>query len=498
MIEADPLHRSRLLIVDDDAAAVQIARRILSAYDDVRFALSGEDALRLAAEAPPDLVLLDEEMPGMSGLEVCRAFQADERLREVPIVFLTARSEGAMELLALDSGAVDFLTKPVVPALVTARVRAQLRLRQLAKAQHQLTGELELALSAGRLGAWQWDIQQGEMRWHESMTALRGQSAATIRRFQDHLVELSDEDQKAVRQAAESSLRGEKDVQVEYQLRVGNDLRQIRLRITAMHDSLGLVERLLGVEQDITDWRRSTAQLQSANRQLEQFVSFASHDLRAPVRQMSSFAALVRRKMERGQVADVPSLLDEIESAGVRLQDLTRSFLDLARHRVAEPGEWRLVDMSQLVSQVAADLAELARERDTVITVLPMAEAYAPVNLIAHVWRNLIANAIRHQKAEQRAVRAGETTLDGRKAYYVEDNGTQRFSLDLDGASHPRREGPTAGEAGLGLDICRKVVRVLGGQMRLLSDGQHPNRIVFTFGDTAESEQATSRGAPNR
>ncbi|WP_240456815.1 diguanylate cyclase domain-containing protein [Acidovorax sp. 1608163] len=83
-------------------------------------------------ESAPDLVLLDAEMPGMSGYEVCEAIRADATLADIPVIFVTGHGETDAEVRGLEAGAVDFITKPVNEALLLARVRTQLRLKSMA------------------------------------------------------------------------------------------------------------------------------------------------------------------------------------------------------------------------------------------------------------------------------------------------------------------------------------------------------------------------------
>jgi diguanylate cyclase (GGDEF)-like protein len=122
----------RLLLVDDDPSTIQVLTRILTGLAEVQFATNGADALRLARLAAPDLMLLDAEMPGMSGFEVCRAFKADPALADVPVIFVTKHSEAAFEVSGFALGAADFIVKPFTAPLVLARVRAHLRVKHMA------------------------------------------------------------------------------------------------------------------------------------------------------------------------------------------------------------------------------------------------------------------------------------------------------------------------------------------------------------------------------
>jgi diguanylate cyclase (GGDEF)-like protein len=121
-----------ILLVDDDAGQIQVLGRILSALGDLRFATNGEVALALAREAPPDVILLDSEMPGMSGFELCEQLKADPVLADVPVIFVTSHCEPAFELAGFEIGAADFIAKPVNAPVVVARVQMQLRLKRMA------------------------------------------------------------------------------------------------------------------------------------------------------------------------------------------------------------------------------------------------------------------------------------------------------------------------------------------------------------------------------
>lgn len=123
---------SSILIVDDDPGLVQVMNQILSEVASLRFATNGQDALRLARESAPDLILLDAEMPGMSGFQLFESLRLAPELANVPVIFITSHSEADFEVSALEMGAVDFIVKPFTASLVRARVRTQLRVQHLA------------------------------------------------------------------------------------------------------------------------------------------------------------------------------------------------------------------------------------------------------------------------------------------------------------------------------------------------------------------------------
>jgi len=122
---------SNILLVDDNPGMIQLMGRILSGVGQLRFATTGAAALQQARNLQPDLMLLDAEMPGMSGYQVCEAMRADPVLRDVPVVFVTAHSGPEFELKGLGIGAVDFIAKPISEPLLIARVKTQLRIKHL-------------------------------------------------------------------------------------------------------------------------------------------------------------------------------------------------------------------------------------------------------------------------------------------------------------------------------------------------------------------------------
>ena len=120
--------RKTVLCVDDEPSNLQVLKQILQAEYRLLFARDGQRAIELALVERPDLILLDVMMPDMDGHEVCRTLKADPRLARVPVIFVTALSDVEDEARGLELGAVDYICKPVSPAIVRARVRTHLSL----------------------------------------------------------------------------------------------------------------------------------------------------------------------------------------------------------------------------------------------------------------------------------------------------------------------------------------------------------------------------------
>jgi putative two-component system response regulator len=126
------LSKATILAVDDTPDNLSLVSGLLKELYHVKVANSGERALAIAqSENPPDLILLDIMMPNLDGYEVCKRLKADSRTSSIPIIFLTAKVEVEDEAYGLDLGAVDYITKPISPPIVLARIKTHLALKRV-------------------------------------------------------------------------------------------------------------------------------------------------------------------------------------------------------------------------------------------------------------------------------------------------------------------------------------------------------------------------------
>ncbi|MFC1606460.1 response regulator [Candidatus Latescibacterota bacterium] len=111
-----------ILVVDDTVENIDVLRSILGEKYKVKVALNGEKALKIAEKKPPDIILLDVMMPEMDGYEVCRRLKMDEVTKDIPVIFVTGHQDEEEKDKGLALGAVDYLSKPVEPELVIAKI----------------------------------------------------------------------------------------------------------------------------------------------------------------------------------------------------------------------------------------------------------------------------------------------------------------------------------------------------------------------------------------
>jgi PAS domain S-box-containing protein len=291
-----------ILVVDDTSANLRLLSALLADHGyRVRAASSGPMALRSAMAAPPDLILLDVRMPEMDGFEVCRQLKKDQRLRPIPVIFVSALSEASDKVEGFAVGAVDFVTKPIEPDEVLARVRTHLELLALQRRQAQVQIELEqrvaertadlehahralqaseerlrLVIDATSDAIWDWNPTSGEMyfsdRWYTMLEHLPGEFAAGFDGWRDRI---HPDDLAQVKTRVETHLQGNSpELSVEYRMRTrsrGWTWIQSRGRVIE-RDVAGNPQRMVGTNVDVTARRVAQAALDES---LTRFTSFA-------------------------------------------------------------------------------------------------------------------------------------------------------------------------------------------------------------------------------
>ena len=150
--------RPRVLIVDDEPANLKVMREILCDQYRLSFAKSGEAALTLLEKELPKLILLDIMMPDMNGFEVCEHVKRNPKTAHIPIIFVTALGDESDEYKGFELGAVDYITKPISPAIVRARVKTHLSLVQ---AEQLKQAHIDLVQRLGRAAEYK-DTDTGE------------------------------------------------------------------------------------------------------------------------------------------------------------------------------------------------------------------------------------------------------------------------------------------------------------------------------------------------
>ena len=151
MVDAlDFTAKPTVLVVDDAADNLEVISGLLKDLYRVKVADNGAKAIEIVRSGPPDLILLDVMMPELSGYEVCRQLKSDPATRDIPILFLTALASAEDESKGLELGAEDYITKPVSPGILRARVKTHLRIKAVADFLRDKSAYLERELAQSR------------------------------------------------------------------------------------------------------------------------------------------------------------------------------------------------------------------------------------------------------------------------------------------------------------------------------------------------------------
>ena len=158
--------KATVLLIDDELVNIKILSDILKGEYEVIFATSGEEGVHRAVESIPDIILLDVMMPGMDGYAVCSRLQQDTRTAGIPVVYVTALGSTAQEVKGLNTGAIDYITKPINGEIVKARVRNHLKFRRVVQtvAMDEPEDERMAKMTERQREIFRW-VQEGKTNW---------------------------------------------------------------------------------------------------------------------------------------------------------------------------------------------------------------------------------------------------------------------------------------------------------------------------------------------
>ncbi|HKL20818.1 MAG TPA: diguanylate cyclase [Tichowtungia sp.] len=241
--------RQTILVVDDLRVNAMRMRSLLEPEWEVQIALSGPEALEVVTRpAAPDLILLDLQMPGMNGHEVCRRLKGNPETREIPVIFITAMEDWNDEAQGLALGAADYITKPVHAPIVQARIRNQLALRNAQAELARKNQELERLAVCDRLTGL-YNRRKLDERLEQELTraARYNRPLSVIMLDLDHFKEIND----TCGHPAGDTVLAESAVRLKRALRKNDTVGRwggeeflILCPETGLRDAAGLAERL--------------------------------------------------------------------------------------------------------------------------------------------------------------------------------------------------------------------------------------------------------------
>lgn len=486
---------TRILNVDDNAGGLYAKSRILRrAGFEVIDALSGEDALRLVGESSPSLVLLDVQLPDISGIEVCRRIKGTPGSERLPVLHISATygPENA-EAISAESGADIFLVEPIEPEELITVVRTLLRLRTTEMGLAESEARLRLAVEQAEIGTWDIDWPSGGAVYSPRLLQMLGYGAnGPATDWALWRARIHPEDRARVDAAIEEARDLRRLLQTEFRITRAdtNELRWLAMRGNVQADARSGNGRLLGVAIDITARRQLDARRESllereyharteaeeAARVKDQFLATLSHELRTPLSAVLGWMQLLRSG--RLDATQSRKALETIEHNARLQQQLINDMLDVSR---IVTGQLRLelqhVPARAVLEASVASVRPQAEEKGIALAVTlgDAALLRADPARLQQVFINLLANAIKFSPPGSR-VELDARVANGRLQVRVRDEGegidpgSLPYIFDLfrqaDGSITRRHGG-----LGLGLAIARHLLDQHGGSIRAASDG---------------------------
>jgi PAS domain S-box-containing protein len=346
-------HPATILVVDDMVANRQTLCELLNT-EDFRLieAADGATALRLAAEAPPDLVLLDVIMPGMDGYEVCRRLRADTRLAEVPVIIVTALDDQASRLAGLEAGADDFVTSPFNRAELRARVRSITRLnryRRLLETQTTLRESQERYHKMLMLSPDAHFVHvDGLITFvNEAFCRLMGATDPTQLLGRPALETVHLDYRELLRERQQKNLNDQPMPPSEMKL-IRLDGISVDVEVASIAFDFRNHQEVQVIARDITERKRRDAQYLQAQKMeaLGQFSGGIAHDFNNILSAIVGYTQLAQLVLKEN--TEVRTYLGAVLNSAARATNLVRQILTFSRQ---QPEERQAIDLRPIVAE---------------------------------------------------------------------------------------------------------------------------------------------------
>lgn len=505
---------ARLLLVDDRPENLYSLRQILSSEGyTLDLASSGTEALRFLLRNRYACILCDVQMPEMSGMELVKLVRADPQHSETAVMFITAHGETSQLLMeALDLGALDFVTKPVEPQILRAKVRVFASLqqkRQELAAQHDLFEATMGTLNEGVLVT---DGAEGavfvnramQRMWHAPIDL-----SNALSEFQQ--VPIYHSSNRAVIPIHENPFfLAQQGIGVlEQEIFIFRDKAEGQYWSVSVLPISGATRRkpvVAVVARDVTSERRALVEIRSKNRDLEQYAYAASHDLKAPLRHIRSFANILQQELGDIESAAAKGALEFMVQAAEDMRTLIDGLLELSTVG-AVALERQTVVVEALIGEVwSNELAEVV-PGDATLSVEPAGgTVWADPGAMRRVFANLLENAIKFRRLDMPlTVSVTVTRLPTSDRIVVRDNGIGIAPEHAERIFQVFQRLHSKGEyegCGIGLALCKRVLELHGGGIWVAAQigGTDGTTVVmelprFTTWDSAHEEPGGTRAA---
>ena len=491
-----------ILLVDDTFQVIKILRDTLHPNYSVIFATDGATALLTAASKLPDLILLDIMMPDMDGFEVCKLLKQNAVTKHIPVVFVTAKSEVADETKGLALGAVDFITKPISPPVVKARVKMHLDLKQQEESIKALHRQNRLLLEAVGEGIYGLDLEGMTTFINPAGAKMLGWSVAELLgKLQHAIIHHSHADGSPYPQEECPIFAAIHDDKVSFAdnevfWRKDGSCFAVEYTSTPLKED-ETIKGAVVVFRDISERRRMEEAVRQAMKNAEaatvaksDFLANMSHEIRTP---MNGVLGMIDLALATDLSAKTRDYLTHAKTSSQILLRIINDILDFSK---IEAGKLTMEPVGFYLGDLLGDSVNLFKSvaTDKNIEMIVRAPPQSLGVLVGDCLRlqqilvNLVGNAVKFTKKGEVVVKvvALERTHERiRLEFSVRDTGigltpeqiSRLFSAFVQADNSTTRQ---YGGTGLGLTICKRLVEMMDGKIWVESQANVGSIFYFT------------------
>ena len=493
-----------IILADDNADMRDYIKSILTEYCHVLTAGNGPQALELARQSKPDLVLSDIMMPGFDGFKLLEKMREDPNLRTVPVIFLSARAGEDARIEGLMGGADDYLTKPFTRNELIARVNSNIRLSRIRQEIEEAIRQSEARLRALVIATSDVIYRMSpdwSVMWQLEGRDFLQDTGEPLTEWQKKYIH--PKDYQRVLEAIREAISKKSVFQLEHQVyRADGTLGWTFSRAVPILDRQGEIIEWFGAASDITDRKlhlddlerrvgdrtkqlsEAVSALKKSNSNLQQFAHVASHDLKEPVRKIKTYTYLLIDNAENPSPERRGSYLNKILSSAERMSTMIDGVLTYSSVGGATV-EFTPVDLNKVFVDIKSDLELLIQEKGAKLTYPELPVLFGGRLPLYQLFYNLISNSLKFSSP----ARTPEVAIDwhpdgtGKNCIItVTDNG-----IGFDPAHNERvfetfsRLNPkdSFDGTGLGLSLCRRIAERHNGSIR--ADGKKGEGVTFTI-----------------
>jgi len=342
---------------------------------------------------------------------------------------------------------------------------------------------LKLALDAGQIGVWDWDIIHDRIEWSDMVYDIHGVERGTFPGGLENFARLlHPQDRDRIVKAVQAAVEKGTPYDVEFRvIHPNGETHWVATTARVLRNEEGEPIRMLGATTDITARKQAEEELRRKNRDLEEFAFVAGHDLREPLRAVSIYTQLINKRLG-GEDDKVNQYASFVRHGVARMDALIDDLLKFSRVVLDEEQIIESADLSASLDGALSSLQNSIRESSAMVVIEPLPRVRGNSLQLTHVFQNLLSNALKYRKKDVRPeIHVSGRLHEGQWIISVEDNGIGfegQFAGHVFGLFKRLHSDDYPG-TGLGLAICTRIVERYGG--KIWAEGRPGEGATFYF-----------------